>query len=47
MNKMETLTDELFQTVIERRASLEEIIRLDKKISKLFDELIKIYNKEK
>jgi len=29
---METLTDELIQTVIERRASLEKTIMLDKKI---------------
>lgn len=38
MNKMETLTDELIQTVIERRASLEKTIMLDNKIRKLFDE---------
>ena len=38
MNKMETLTDELVQTVIERRASLEKTIMLDNKIRKLFDE---------
>ena len=35
---METLTDELIQTVIERSASLEKTIMLDNKIRKLFDE---------
>jgi len=41
MNK-EKVVDELTQTIIERRATLKELIKLDTKIRKLHSELIKM-----
>ena len=46
MNK-DKVVEELTQTIIKRRDSLKELIKLDTKIRKLFDELIKIHKAEK
>ena len=42
MNK-EKLIDELTQTIIKRRVTLNVLLKLDKKIRKLHTKLIKMY----
>jgi len=46
MNK-EKVVDDLAKTIINRRATLNELIKLDNKIRKLHSELIKIHKKVK
>ena len=43
----EKVVDDLTQTIIDRRATLKKLIKLDNKIRKLFDDIIKIHKAEK
>jgi len=43
----EKVVDDLTQTIIDRRATLKKLIKVDNKIRKLHTKLIKMYSGEK